>query len=62
MPFDEIAYFSGDDLERLLSTLAPMWAAGPGVYELRFAIDEGGLKFKVNNGPWTPAIGRVVKH
>lgn len=63
MAFDDgIAYFSGDALMDLLHELAVMYAAIPGVYELRFAIDEGGLKFKMNNNPWTPAMGRVVKH
>lgn len=63
MPFDEIAYLSGASLLLFLERLTSIGLEDPyKLYELRFAIDEGGLKFKPNNGPWTPAMGRVVKH
>ena len=30
-------------------------------YSLRVAIDDGGVKFKLNNGSWSPALGTVEK-
>lgn len=60
MPFDEIVYFSGDDLEAFMAVLVNFTPRA--IYEARFVIDEGGLKMKFNNGPWTYAMGRVVKH
>jgi hypothetical protein len=41
----------GDDLRMVFDALEAS------CYELRVAIDEGGVKFKVNNGTWSPALG-----
>lgn len=30
-------------------------------FKLHVAIDEGGVKFKINGGMWSPAIGKKVK-
>jgi len=44
----------GDDLESLLAAIEM-----GDFYSLRVAIDEDGVKFKFNNGSWSPALGAV---
>lgn len=54
----EVIAITGTQLRTLLAVLST--DAGP-VYTLRLAFDEGGAKFKVNNGMWSPAFGEVEK-
>lgn len=32
-------------------------AAGEDIYALRVAVEEGGVKFKINGSVWSPALG-----
>lgn len=52
--------FSESPLAALLIELQNI-TRDPNVYRLRFAIDEGGLKIKVNEYAWSPAYGTEVK-
>jgi hypothetical protein len=64
--FDEIVLMEGDALAAFLVNMDMVCNAyfrqgnTPGVYQLRFAIDEDGLKVKVNDYSWSPARGRMV--
>jgi hypothetical protein len=45
--------FEGDELRRLVDDLAeePSWSP---IYRVRFAVDEGELKWKINEDMWSP--------
>lgn len=45
---------TGDALAMLLGSLG----CRSDIYSLRIAIDDGGVKFKVNGGTWSPAFGK----
>jgi len=57
---DDIVLFTGSDLSNLIGVLGRIVNAPVGgVYEMRACVDEGGLKLKINNTVWTPAMGRM---
>lgn len=57
---DPIVLVSAKDLTYLLSWLA--WEKDQGgLHTLRVAIDDGGVKFKVNSGTWSPPLGKVER-
>jgi hypothetical protein len=57
MGFDEVIIFEKDDLVHFLMFMQAC-TRDPNVHTLRFAMDEGGLKVKVNHWAWTSAYGK----
>lgn len=58
MGFDEIVKVTGGELELLLDLLGSNSDAD----EMRFVIDEGGLKVKFDQRAWTRALGEMTEH
>lgn len=56
---DVILTFEADTLDALLRLVEK--AHRDGCYRLRVAVDGGELKLKVNEGMWTPGLGRVTR-
>lgn len=57
--FDEVVIVEGGQLDSLLSVLADV-AVRPGlVQRLRFAIVEGTIRIKMNDGTWSPPYGEI---
>jgi len=57
MGFDEVIIFEGDTLTHFLMYMQAC-IRDEKTHRLRFAIDEGGLKVKVNDYVWTSAFGK----
>ena len=61
--FYEIVEFRDDALDQLLIALDTMvkhhFSTPGGIESMRFAIDGGGLRMKINDRPWTPALGEM---
>jgi len=57
----DIVVFKGAALDEFLKAMVRLSQLSyPGdIYGLQFAIDEGGLKWKVNEYTWTPARGEM---
>lgn len=60
---EPIILFTGEDLVSLMDMLSNLVDSYNRfnlceLYELRFAINEGGLKIKANNLVWSPAMGK----
>lgn len=55
---DNTAILEGEDLKRFLEHLNTVFDGD--VYRLRFVVD-GGVKFKVNEGGWSPPYGKVTE-
>jgi len=53
-----IVILEGADLHHLLALLGVPYVTD--IYRLRVCVDEGGAKVKVNEGMWTPALGKPV--
>lgn len=53
----DIIEIDGHALAMLLAELKR-----PGIHTLRVSVDEGGAKFKVNNGTWSPALGQPFSY
>lgn len=59
-----IVRLEGPGLSMLIQSIANVEnriSGGGGIYRLRFAIDEGGIKVKINEGIWTPPLGSIVR-
>jgi hypothetical protein len=56
----QVMIVTGEDLEMVMQELAHR-EKYDGVHTLRVVVDEGGVKFKVNNGVWSPALGGEEK-
>lgn len=52
---DPIIKLEGSEMEQLIDELE----ATQLVHTLRFAIDDGGVKVKINSGMWSPPLGKV---
>lgn len=55
----KVIKIEGDQLQELIAALGALGHYRP--YDLRVTIDEGGAKFKINNGVWSPALGKEEK-
>lgn len=55
----DIVVLRGQAMRDLIEHLQA--AEGGGAYELRFAIDDGGLKVKINNLTWSVPLGTVER-
>jgi hypothetical protein len=58
-PADVIVTLEADTLDSFLRLVEK--AHVDGCYRLRVAVDGGSLKLKVNEGMWTPGLGRVTR-
>ena len=56
---NEIALVDGDELGDVIEALSLITSYPSRVYELRFCVDDGQLKVKVNGGTWTRGMGRL---
>lgn len=62
--FDEVVVLEDTDFDAFLSTMAALAKRRleyDSTYKLRFAIDEGGLKYKSDEGAWSPARGTLER-
>lgn len=50
---DTVILIQGADLDMLLDNIAT------GMYELRIAIEDGTVKFKLDNQVWSPGLGEL---
>jgi hypothetical protein len=57
---EPIIKVEGSQLTMLLNALSIVVTQND-VYSLRFAIEEGAIKIKVNEGVWSPPLGKVEK-
>lgn len=56
---DEIALVGGEELGDVIEALSLITRYPNRVYALRFCVDDGQLKIKVNDGPWTRGLGQL---
>lgn len=56
-----IVRIEGPQLEMVLSTIksSEERIGRGGIYRMRFAIDDGGVKIKINEGVWSPPLGDI---
>ncbi len=54
---DPIIKLDGVEVEHLIDALESTQL----IHTLRFAIDDGGVKVKINWGMWSPPLGKVEK-
>ena len=57
---DKIVEFGGHELRHLMADLQHIVAQADHVYRIRSTID-GGIKIKVNEDIWSPAMGTVYR-
>lgn len=50
-----------DEANSLLTALVKADKAGIGIRKLSVAINEGGVKFKINENTWSPAMGTFME-
>lgn len=53
----DVYLITGNELAMLLGSAG----CRADIYSLRVAIDDGGVKFKLNGGTWSPAFGKLEK-
>lgn len=58
---DEIYEIDSYEFAESFHQMSKYMMKGPIPLRLCVAVDEGGVKFKINGGMWSPPIGKKVK-
>jgi hypothetical protein len=61
---EPIVRLEGPGLSMLVQSIANVENrinGGGGIYRMRFAIDDGGIKVKINEGVWSPPLGEIER-
>ena len=59
---EPIVRLEGPGLTMLVQSIANVESRipnGGGIYRMRFTIDDGGVKVKINEGVWSPPLGEI---
>jgi hypothetical protein len=57
----DIVIFEGDEGVAQLDRLARLLRSND-TYRVRFTVDQGAFKFKINEDMWSPPMGKLERH